>query len=84
MVLDVFTREQLVNAHLHDSYVMERVDAIEDVDIVSANHYLAINEWSVKVLLIALIIKSISIIYSSHNFETNQTPYVFYKMSNIS
>jgi len=79
LVLDVFSRDQLLEKYMHDEYLQERIDDIEDVDIVSDKPLAqAIADWSAGGDSSAEY-KDIAFDYiiSSHNFERLPNPIRF-------
>jgi hypothetical protein len=79
LVVDAFSREQLLKDYAHDTYVMDRAGSIEDVDIVSTQPLgEALAAYAQQpAAKIASNTACISYIVSSHNFEHQPNPIRF-------
>lgn len=79
LVVDAFSRDQLLKNYSNDPYVMERVDCIEDVDIVSTQPLgEALTTYAHQpTAKISSAEACIDYIVSSHNFEHQPNPIRF-------
>jgi SAM-dependent methyltransferase len=79
IVLDVFSRDELIHLYKHDDFIMTRVASIEEVDIVTTEPLaLAIKAYASKNnSRITLSNESLDYIISSHNFEHQPNPIRF-------
>jgi hypothetical protein len=79
LVVDAFSRDQLLKDYAHDTYVMDRAGSIEDVDIVSTQPLgEALASYATQPdAKISSNISCIDYIVSSHNFEHQPNPIRF-------
>jgi hypothetical protein len=79
LVVDAFSREQLLKDYAQDTYVMDRAGSIEDVDIVSTQPLgEALSAYAQQpAAKITSNTACISYIVSSHNFEHQPNPIRF-------
>lgn len=79
LVVDAFSREQLLKDYAHDDYVMDRANAIEEVDIVTTQPLgIALEAYAEEADAKLSSSKGcINYIVSSHNFEHQPNPIRF-------
>ena len=79
LVVDAFSRDQLLKDYANDPYVMERADSIEEVDIVTMEPLgEALEIYAQKIYARTSTVQAtLDYIVSSHNFEHQPNPIRF-------